>query len=136
MIAPYIGFAGRCREAMTFYAEVLGATDLNITTFAEGPPVPGIGEDMKDKVMHSEMSIDGGKLMGADGPASVIGEGSMVSVMHAPADAATGQRIFDRLAEGGELMMPYQRTFWSEGFGMLKDRFGISWMISAPGAQG
>ena len=136
MIAPYIGFNGRCREAMSFYAEVFGATDLTFSTFGEAPPMPGMDPAMKDQIMHSEMTIGGSKLMGADGPTSVLGQGSVVSVMHGPKDGPSGQAVFDRLAEGGEVVMPYQKTFWSEGFGMVKDRFGISWMISAPGAAG
>ncbi len=136
MIAPYIGFTGKCREAMSFYAELFGAADLRIMTFGEAPPIPGMDASMKDMVMHSEMTIGGSKLMAADGPDGAVGAGNRVSVMHSPADAASGQAIFDRLAQGGEVQMPYQRTFWSDGFGMVTDRFGVSWMVSAPGPQG
>lgn len=126
---PYLGFNGTCREAMTFYADVFGATDLQIMTWADAPP-GAMGEDWKDMVMHSQFTLGGVPLMGADAPADWYKPQAGVSVFHGTRDKATAERIFARLAEGGTVTMPLGPTFWSAAFGMLKDRFGTSWIIS------
>ena len=131
-VAPYLSFNGQCREAMTFYAEVFGATDLQFMAYGDNP-MPGM-EAMADKVMHSDMKIEGGWLMGADSPMGQDAAAGNVSVMHDPADVVSGKARFDRLAEGGEVTMPFEATFWSPGFGMVRDRFGIHWMFSTQAA--
>jgi PhnB protein len=131
--APYLAFPGTAREAMTHYAKVFGAGDLQIMTFADAPPgsaPPG----NETKVMHSQFSAGpGAPLMGADMP---DGQGGWVAasknahVFHAAKDEPAARRIFDALAEGGTVIMALGPVFWSPAFGMLTDRFGISWMIT------
>lgn len=127
-VAPYLSFNGQCREAMTFYQKVLGGTGLQFMTYGE-QPMPGM-EHMKDRIMHSDMKIDGALLMGADSPMGQDSASGNVSVMHDPANVEEGKRTFDALAEGGEVVMPFSPTSWSPGFGMVKDRYGIFWMLS------
>lgn len=134
--APYIGFAGTARAAMTAYADLFGATDLQIMTFADAPEgqrPPG-GDDL---VMHAQFSAGpGAPFMGCDVPPT-YGEAGMggSSVFYAAPSAARAQEVFDALAAGGSVMMMLAPTFWSPAFGMLTDRFGTRWMVSvAPGA--
>ncbi len=68
---PYIAFDGNCREAMTFYAGVFGATDLQFMNFSDAPPGT-MTEDFKDKVMHSQFSLGGVPLMGSDAPRQLV----------------------------------------------------------------
>lgn len=130
---PYLQCAGTARAVMEFYAGVFGATDLTINTFAEGPPgavPPGIG----DWVMHSQFSTGPGQwLMACDVPPGMGAPGRQVTIFHNAPDAGAAQRVFDALAEGGQVTMPLSPTFWSAAFGMLTDRFGTSWMVSIPG---
>lgn len=131
-IHPYIHFQdGRCREAMAFYADVLGGTDLAMSRYADLPESPEGWRD-SDRVMHAQMRVGDGHLMGADDAPGAAGEPQQsMSVMHAPRDVEAGRRIFDQLAEGGGIVVPYGPTSWSPGFGMLKDRFGTHWILSA-----
>ena len=128
---PYLTFQGNCREAMTFYADLLGGTLTQIMPCSEVPPGEfEVPEGKADWIMHSAVEFDRGMLMGADdimgGTSAMQGASVMVSL---PTTEA-GQRVFDRLAEGGAVQLPYQKTFWSPGFGMLRDRFGIAWMVT------
>ena len=129
--APYIGFSGQARQAMTEYARIFGATDLQIMGFADAPEgqrPPGA----EDLVMHAQFSAGpGAPMMGCDIPQG-FGEGGMggSSVFHAAADAARATEVFNGLAEGGHVTMMLAPTFWSPAFGMVTDRFGTRWMIS------
>lgn len=132
---PYLHFQGTCAEAMAFYADLFGASDLFIQRYREMPGAPPelAGSDL---VMHSVMVVGGLLLMGSDFPPGVEGEPqAAVSISRSAPDLATAQRLFDALAEGGAVVMPLQPTFWSTGFGLVRDRFGTHWMISGPALE-
>ncbi|WP_299351581.1 VOC family protein [uncultured Shimia sp.] len=125
---PYLNFDGNCAEAMQFYADLFGATDLQIMRYTDAPE----GEDLppSDRVMYSHIMLGDASLMASDHPPGMPAEDMAgVSVNHPVADKAEGQKLFDALAEGGTVMMPYETTFFSPAFGMVTDRFGTSWMI-------
>ncbi|MDH3264630.1 MAG: VOC family protein [Paracoccaceae bacterium] len=130
-VIPYLHFQGDCARAMQFYAEVFGATDLRMMRYAEAPQAMPEWKD-SDRVMHGQMTLGDGVLMASDFPPGQGDPQQAVSVMFTAADAATARRVHDRLAEGGAEIMPFGPTFFSPGFGMVKDRFGTHWMISAP----
>ncbi|MBS0564658.1 MAG: VOC family protein [Proteobacteria bacterium] len=134
--SPYLHFQGNCAQAMQAYAEIFGATDLQIMRYADAPPMTGVpAAKAPDKVMHSHMTVGGQALMASDFPDHMQGEPqAAVSVSHMVADVARGRAVFDRLAEGGAVIMPFGPTFFSKGFGMVKDRFGTHWMIMGPQA--
>ena len=136
--APYIHFQGNCADAMKAYADIFGAADLQLMRYSDAPPSAGLPSgDHSDKVMHSSLSVGGQTLMASDYPDHMKGEPqASVSISHGVSDAAPGKTIFDRLAEGGTIIMPYGPTFFSQGFGMVKDRFGTHWMIMGPEAAG
>lgn len=130
--APYIHFQGNCAEALKFYAEVFGASEHFAMTYAEAPDAPPEIKGSK-AVMHGSITVDGSVLMASDFPPGMKGEPQQaVSVSWGTEDVARARSIYDRLVQGGEPVMPFAATFWSEGFGMLKDRFGTHWMISGP----
>ena len=127
---PYLHFDGTCAEAMAFYADLFGATDLQTMPYSAAPPGDGPAF-ASDRIMHAQFSAGGAVLMASDFPPG-MGEGQKaVSVMIDPATVAEGQAKFDRLRVGGDVIMPYGPTFWSPGFGMVKDRFGTHWIIGA-----
>ncbi len=129
---PYLIFPGNCREAVTAYAQIFGG---EITMMMTGAEMPGmeVPDDKKDWIMHSMIAFEGGLLMASD---DMMGtEPSMAGswVMMEMPSAEAAQSSFDALTQGGEVKMPYGPTEWAEGFGMVTDRFGACWMISAPG---
>lgn len=132
--ACYLTFTGNCREAMTHYAGIFGAADLQIMGFGdapEGQAPAGAG----NRVMHSQFSAGpGAPLMGADLPEGMAARGGQATVFHAAPTLERAQEIFAALAQGGRVDFPFQATFWSPGFGGLTDQFGTAWMITvAPG---
>jgi PhnB protein len=136
--SPYIGFSGQGRAAMTDYARIFGAADLQIMDFFDLPAdqrPPGTA----GLVMHSQFSAGpGAPLMGCDIPPG-MGTGGMVgsSIFHAAPSVARATEIFDALSQGGSVEMPLAPSFWSAAFGMLTDRWGTRWMISvAPDTAG
>jgi len=135
-VQPYLFFDGRTEEAIEFYKNVLGAKVEMLMRFKDNPDAgaqPGcnpVGAD--DKVMHSSFRIGDTLIMASDGncggKASFQGFSLSVEAKN-PADA---ERLFAKLSEGGQVQMPLGKTFFSPAFGMLADRFGVSWMVIAP----
>jgi PhnB protein len=129
----YLVFSGKCREAFAFYEKTFGSKVQFSMTFGEAPEGVPVPPDAKDLIMHISMPLGGGTLMGCDAPKgmeSAMG-GFNISVSEDNADEV--KRIFDALKEGGSVLMPLGKQFWSPLFGMCKDKFGVSWMVSMPG---
>lgn len=133
MILPYIHFQGQCREALSFYAMVLGGTPA-FTPYSEMPDAPG-AMARSDRVMHGQLETDGhGLLMGSDFPEGMAGDPQKaVSITIATETAEEARRLYDAFAEGGDMIQPFDATFFSPGFGMMRDRFGTHWMLMAQG---
>ncbi len=132
---PYLSFDGNCAEAMRFYEKTLGGKIEMEMTYGEAPPMPGqaapTGADAK-RIMHASMTLEGHRIMASDVPPgmpSVAMQGITVSLAYP--DVVKGKTIFDALSAGGKVTMPYQKTFWADGFGMCTDRFGTPWMVNA-----
>jgi PhnB protein len=128
-IEPYLFFDGRAEEALEFYRTKLGAEVLMMMRFKESPePMPGQAPP-GDKVMHATFRIGETKVMASDG--NCAGRPSFQGfslALNAP-DEAAAKRLFGALAEGGQVQMPLGKTFFSPAFGMVADRFGVSWMV-------
>lgn len=127
---PYLHFEGTCAAAMAFYADLFGATDLQLMSYSEAPPGSGPSFDT-DRIMHAQFSAGGSVMMASDFPPGWGEAQKAVSVMIDPATVAEAQDKFNRLLDGGAVIMPFGPTFWSPGFGMVKDRFGTHWIIGA-----
>ena len=126
----YLFFDGTCADAMRFYERTLGGK-LSLMTHAESPMAAETPPGSANRILHARLDFDGGMLMASD---SMVGQpyegmkGFSLSLIY-PTEAE-GRRMFDALAQGGHVIMPMQKTFWSEGFGMLVDRFGTPWMVN------
>lgn len=128
---PYLHFQGQCAAALTHYCDVFGGSDLQLMRYCEGPGAPADWQD-SPRIMHGQVTLGDGTLMASDYPPGVEGYPQTgFSVMHSPADVATARRVFDRLTEGGAVIDAFKETFFSPGFGMVKDKFGTHWIISA-----
>lgn len=133
-VQPYLFFDGRCEEALEFYRAVLGAEVTMLMRFKENPdsPPPGMvppGAD--DKVMHTSFRIGETEVMASDGRCTGKPSFQGISLSLSVPDAATADRLFAALADGGQVQMPLGKTFFSPRFGMVADRFGVSWMVIA-----
>ena len=127
---PYVNFDGNCAEAMRFYEKTLGAK-LTMMKFGDSPMAGQVPPGAADRVMHAHLDLGGRVLMGSDVPPGMPFSGVhgfMVSLSYE--DVAEGKRIFDALADGGKVNMPFGATFWVEGFGMVVDKFGVGWMVN------
>ncbi|RCW81700.1 VOC family protein [Paracoccus lutimaris] len=130
---PYLSFQGQCAEAFAFYGTVFGATPLT-SPYTEAPPdsdLPELPPEQRNWLMHAQLDTSDGMLMGADMPPQLGGVAQAgVSLAVSRADEATARALFETLAQGGEVILPYGPTFYAKGFGMCTDRFGTSWMVS------
>lgn len=129
-VSAYLNFQGDCEAAFKFYERVLGARVGRIYRYAGTPLDATVPADWSDKVMHGSVTIGEQLLMGADvGPDRYEApKGFSLSLsLGSPADA---DRVFQELAEGGRVLLPLEKTFWAERFGMVVDRFAIPWMVS------
>lgn len=131
-IQPYLFFDGRCEEAIDFYRKTLGAKVEMLMRYKESPEPqqpgmvpPGSG----DKVMHSTLRIGDTTVMASDGHCQGQPSFQGFSLSLSAANAAEAQKLYAALADGGQVQMPLGKTFYSPCFGMLRDRFGVSWMI-------
>lgn len=139
-VNPYLYFNGNTEEAFGFYRGVFGGEFVGIVRYRDMPcgDAPLTDED-KGKIAHIALPL--GKqhiLMGTDSLAAFGGEsaaGTNHSIVLGPDDAAEAKTLFDRLAEGGRVQMPLQRTDWAEAYGIVADRFGIQWMVNYEGDQ-
>jgi len=132
-IQPYLFFDGRCEEAIEFYGRALGAKVIMLMRFKDNPeppsgdckPAPGT----EDKVMHASLGIGDTQVMVSDGMCGGKPAFQGFSLSLTAADATEAGRLFAALGEGGEVQMPLGKTFFSPAFGMVADRFGVSWMV-------
>jgi PhnB protein len=125
----YLFFNGQASDAVEAYKAVLGAEIVALMRMSDGPPGMDIPPERQDWIMHCELKIEGGRLLLSDDfmANSPAMEGCSVMLEYETAQQA--RSVFDQLAEGGEVRMAWEPTFWSAGFGTLTDRFGIRWMI-------
>lgn len=132
-INPYLIFTGDCEDAFTFYRNVFGGEFADLSRYADVPEgVPSPGGD-PEKIMHVALPLAQGQvLMGSDRPASMgpATGGDNVNISVSPDSEEEARRIFDDLADGGQVAMAMEETFWGALFGMCTDRFGIHWMVN------
>jgi PhnB protein len=137
LVQPYLCFEGCCEEALHFYRDKLNATVDMLMRFKDAPasdaPQPpegcaGAPAD-PDKVLHATFRIGDAVLMASDGMASGKPNFQGMSLSLQVADLAEAERVFTALSDGGQVQVPLAKTFFSPAFGMVADRFGVSWMV-------
>jgi PhnB protein len=130
-LETYLFFNGTCAEAMQFYERTLGGK-LNLMKAKDAPGGGGKGPEDGDMIIHARLDSEGAVLMASDwmdqAPYPGV-RGFSVTLSVPTADEA--KKLFDKLADGGKVSMPFQKTFYSDGFGMVADRFGTPWMVMA-----
>ncbi len=130
-VQPYLFFGGRCEEALDFYRKSVGAEIVTLRRFKEAPePVPGLPDCFNDKIMHATVRMGESMWMASDGrcEGDPTFEGFSLSIT--VPNESEADRIFGALSQDGLVVMPLEKTFWASKFGVVQDRFGVSWMIS------
>jgi PhnB protein len=130
-VQAYLFFDGRCEEALDFYRTAIGAGDVNVMRYKDSPEKqPGMvppGAD--DKVMHSSFRVGDTLVMASDGHCKGQPKFEGLSLVINADSIAEAERLFGALGNGGRADMPLTKTFFSPAFGMVHDRFGVSWMV-------
>jgi PhnB protein len=132
VVQPYLMFEGRCEEAIEFYHRALGAEVTMLMRFKDSPepPQPGcVAPGSENKVMHAQFSIGESQIMASDGRCTGKPMFQGFSLCLTVQTEACADKAFDALAQGGQVQMPLAKTFYSPRFGMVVDRFGVSWMV-------
>ncbi len=128
---PYLFFGGNCREAFTRYQEVFGG-ELVLLAMKDMPSEEPVPDAQADLIMHAALKFDDNLLMASDDPTTDdFGPVQGMQVNYAVADVDEAKRVFEALADGGEVRLAIAETSWSPMFGMCVDRFGTPWMVSA-----
>ena len=134
-VQPYLFFDGRCDEALKFYGETLGAEVTMLMRFKDGPPQPegsqecGPDAPPGDKVMHANVKIRDTQIMASDGRCTGNPSFQGFTLTLNAKDAADADKLFASLGQGGQVQMPLTETFFAHRFGMVADKFGMSWMV-------
>ncbi len=129
-INAYLNFDGNCADAFKFYEKCLVGKIVFTMTYKDSPMAAQMPPEMGSKILHATLEVAGGNLMGADCPPGRYEKPQGLWVSIGLADAVKGESLYKELAEGGTVVMPFQKTFWAAGFGMAIDRFGIPWMVN------
>jgi PhnB protein len=132
---PYLSFNGQCEVAFKFYERCLGGQIGAIFRYAGTPLADQVPADWQDKVMHGSLTVGDQMVMGADvAPDRYEAPRGFSMSLHikGPTEA---ERIFHELAKDGRVAVPLEKTFWTERFGMVIDRFGIPWLINGEGSD-
>ena len=131
-VQPYLIFEGRCQEALDFYGQALGARVEVVMRYKDSPEPPPPGSmppGAEDKVMHASFVVGKSTIMASDGHCTGKAGFQGFTLALSVADEPTAHRVFDALAAGGQTQMPLTKTFFSPAFGMVQDRFGVTWNV-------
>jgi PhnB protein len=131
-LQTYLFFEGRCEEALEFYKRAIGAEVTRLFRFKDSPEPPDpnlMGPGFENKILHAVFRVGPTTVMASDGRCTGQGAFQGFSLSLVTKSDAEMDRLFNALAEGGQVQMPAAKTFFSSRFGMVKDRFGVSWMV-------
>jgi PhnB protein len=131
-VQPYLFFDGRAEEAIEFYKRKLGAKVEMLMRFKESPEAPPpdkVPPGSDNKVMHACLRVGDTAVMASDGNCAGKPNFHGFSLSLSAKDEADAKRLFAALGDGGQVQMPLGKTFFSPAFGMVADRFGVSWMV-------
>ncbi len=126
----YLNFAGNCAEALAFYEKHLGAKILYRMTFGEMPdPKNMLPGTSPDGILHARFELGGAVVMASDGPPGKVEPMRSAYLSLSVDSSEEAERVYKLLSDGGQIFMPIGETFFAQRFAMLRDKFGISWMI-------
>lgn len=125
----YLNYGGNCAQAFQFYEQHLGGKITMMMTHGEQPNAGSVAPEMKSAVLHARISLGETELLGADVPAERFQPMRSAYLSLSVGSIEEAERVYALLADGGQVFMPMQETFFAFRFAMLRDSFGTSWMI-------
>jgi PhnB protein len=129
-LTPYLNFNGNCAEAFAYYEKHLGAKTTASMTYGQMPGATSLPPQQVNVIAHARLAIGESTLMASDVPPTTPWEPMRSAYLTLGfCDSAEAERAHLALAEGGQIFMPLQETFYAHKFSMLRDKFGINWMI-------
>jgi PhnB protein len=128
-VDTYLNFGGNCKKAFTFYEKNLGGKILMMRTYAELPPSVDMAQRPQHEIMHARIRIGGSEVMASDAPRDRFEPMRSAYLSLTAGSDSEAERVHAVLAEGGQVFMPMQETFFASRFSMLRDKFGVLWMI-------
>jgi PhnB protein len=134
-VDPYLNFEGRCEEALEFYKKAVGAKVEMMMRCKEAPDPGQIKPGLEDKILHSSFKVGDSTIMATDGYNQNKTNFAGISLALSAKNESEAKRLFDALADGGQVKMQLTKTFFSPAFGMLADKFGVPWMVVARDPQ-
>lgn len=137
-VEVYFNFEGNCREAIGFYANAFGVESPRMMTFGEAPPNPEypLPEELKDLIMHARMNVGGSRLMFSDTfPGHPYSVGSNITLAYQGKTEDEVRTVFNKLSDGGTIVMDLQETFWSKLYGQVTDKFGTIWQVNVDSGE-
>lgn len=126
----YLHFNGNCEEALSFYEKALGAKRVMLMRYSDAPPDQQCGKEMSSKIMHGRITVGHDVIMASDAPPDRFKEFGGFSMSINPDTVEEAERYYKALSEKATIYMPLAETFWAARFAMLKDQFGVPWMIN------
>jgi PhnB protein len=127
---PHLHFKGNCGEAFRFYADTLGGRIAFAMTYGESPAASHTAAEAHNQIIHARLELGNQAITGCDAPGERYQPPQGFNLLAEVATPAQAERVFKTLADHGTITMPFQETFWAQGFGMCTDRFGIPWMVN------
>jgi PhnB protein len=134
-VQPYLNFNGRCEEALAFYGKALGAKIERVMHFKDSPDPSMVSPGSENKIMHSSFRVGDTIVLASDGRCQGETNFQGISLTLTVPDEAEAERRFGALSDGGQVQMPLTKTFFSPRFGMVADRFGVTWMVLVDSQQ-
>lgn len=138
LLNPYLIFDGNAKEAVSFYEKALGGKVVGIMTYGDLPADPDhpMPEEVKSRVMHAHLKVGDADLMFSDTyPGEPYQRGNAIQIAIRPQEPEVAESIFNALAEGGQVVLPLQKTDWSPMYGMVTDRYGITFQVNVTAGQ-
>ena len=126
----HISFSGRCQEAFEFYKTILGG-EIELLTYGNSPAGKDVPPEWSKKIIHGSFRLNNLEIAGADELPEHHKSLSGFQLLLQLESTAESQRIFNAFSEGGFVTMPLQKTFWSQSYGIVTDKFGIPWEINS-----
>ena len=128
-VETYLFFNGRCEEALEFYKKALDAKIVNMMRFSDSPDQRQCAPGTLDKIMHSTFSIGDTQLMASDGDCKGDTKFQGMSLTIGVKSPEEAEKLFKAIGEGGQVQIPMMETFFATRWGMVADKFGVSWMV-------
>jgi PhnB protein len=127
---PYLLFQGHCEAAMKFYEKCLDSKITMIMTYGDSPAASHVPAELAKQIIHATLALGDFQLQASDCPPDKYQKPQGFAITLQITDVGKAESIFNALAEGGKVSMPFGKTFWAKGFGQLEDKFGIPWMVN------